>query len=318
MQEATPLPFSKFNPSKETITFRPMRNVESANGTVNNRRATLLYNGQPLWLQSPKMHAPFGASRGKKDDPSTYNKKVTVSLNLEKGDDNSTYAKMVKFQNLIIDAIYENRTEWVTKGKSKNPKDITRDEIAEHMFNYFISEPKEGTSYQPIMRVNLNVEKAPDGTVTNITTAVWNSKRERVTDVTDASIPSRSNLKLIMGAPYVYYIMGTNKFGVVWRVHSLQVFPGAGLPVDGCFFNDQDVDEMEASEPTAAVVATPAAAAVAAPPAAGAVSSPARTTKAAPAPAPVESSDEEDEEPVAPPVATPKPSLTVKSRKTQQ
>lgn len=318
MQEATPISFSKFEPSKENITFRPMRNIEGANKTVHTKRATLLYNGQPLWIQTPKMHAPFGVSRGKKDEQN-YNKKISVSLNLEKGDENSTYSKMLRFQELIIDAIYENRFEWLPppqKKTDKRPEDVTRAEIVEHMFYPFISEPKEKSTYEPIMRGNLTTTKKEDGTVDKIVTAVWSDKRERVMDVTDASIPSRSNLKLIMGVPYVYYLIGTKKFGVIWRVHSLQVFPGAGLPADGCFFDDQDVEEGEV-EAEASAVSEPVATSAPVPAPVPAPSRKPVVSTSQPTPAPVESSDEEDDEPVAPPVATPKPSLTVKSRKQQ-
>lgn len=191
-----------------------------------------------IYVKTPKMFAPFGATNYNAGDAAN-NKKFSVALSF-KGIDDSTELQGLKklLSNLdekVIDYTYNNK-EW---RKQISKKTVSRD-VIETNYTQVLRET-EDSKYPALFNLKA-VVNWKDGEPT-VGTKVYNTTKEELSitfENYDEVIPKLTDLKCIFQVASVWFI--NKKFGLTLKLVQAKVFPNemGALPD---FALDDDEDE---------------------------------------------------------------------------
>jgi len=216
----------------------------------------LRYNGERLYLRTPKMRCPFGLSRGYED------KGYNVQLCFDNDDQASQVflQKFLQFDSLVRSTGVANAFDWkITKTASEQ----VHEAVVNNMFKPCVKYPvfKQGhpqagernPEYPPYLQINLLETKPKDTDVypegheragekmdPEIMTELYDTKQQPLY-VDEESITKQCHLTGLIYATSAY--KSTTGFGVVWRAAQFMVYPRKGLKGGVCHIPTTDFDE---------------------------------------------------------------------------
>ena len=235
----TILKTSTFKP--ENVQFSPLKKNKRGGGAVYmnylNKKTSETH---AIYIQTPKMYCPFGASAYKKEDS---NEVPKYSLQLSfKEDDGMVQELKGKFQGLdafIVKEVLKNK-EWQSTlglGRSK----LTADMVS-MLHSTIVKEPKK-PEYPSTVNVKLPVKFGTEEFQTN----VYGKDKQKVElsyENIEQVIPARCEVRALLQVSAVWLI--GNKLGVTIRASQLVVYPSDTLSGYSFMDSDDDEDETEA------------------------------------------------------------------------
>lgn len=196
------------------------------------------YEGQPLFIQTPEMGAPFGMSKWGADKGDKVADKCTLELSFKGRETNKSmaafYDKLNDMDKHFIQAAMENSTAWLKKKYNTT-------EVVEALYTHMVKHAKDKETgeitdkYPPNFRITIPQK---DG---KITCPVYNKSKEQI-DISD--IEKGSKVTAIIQCLGIWVAGG--KFGCSWKVVQLLVVPPASFK--GFAFMDVEGDGAAKSE----------------------------------------------------------------------
>lgn len=192
----------------------------------------LSYNGAPLVLQTPEMHAPFGLSKWDNDKGGN---KTTIDLSF-KGKE--TRAVLAKFfdnfakldEKLVVDGA-ENSVSWLKKKYAENVVKEFYTPIVKYAKDKNTGEPTD--KYPPTFKVTLPKK---DG---KYSFEVYNQDKQLV-DIDAVELKGGKVTSLIQCLGI--WVAG-QKYGLSWKVLQMKVVPQS--KINGYSFKDMGDDKAE-------------------------------------------------------------------------
>lgn len=201
----------------------------------------IFYNRKPLYIQLPKLKAPFGASTYKEKEKGVV-AKYHLDLSFEGKEKNeelrNLYEKLADFDNAILSNAQENVSEWFGENeeeeslKSKYISCIRQKERADN-FRVKFTRNKHKEFITEVYDQNKNViELTDDGSVVK-------------------AVPKGSSVKAIVECVGVWFsnkeeTESKSKFGISWSLVQMKVFPPpVSKRLSGYSFIDESESESD-------------------------------------------------------------------------
>ena len=201
-----------------------------------------------IYLQTPKMYCPFGASAFKQKDS---NEAARYSLNLSfRGSNENSNVKELhdKFVNLdeyLLEQVMKNK-EWINVLNLKGKK-VSVDSLA------FIHSPmirsnknaKDNTEYPP----NLNVKLPTKYESNEFITEIFDKNKKKLNvdfNNIEEIIPPRCEVRALLHVSAVWFVGG--KFGITVRASQLVVYPSEILSGYSFLDSDDEGDDLDDEE----------------------------------------------------------------------
>lgn len=271
-----------WQPDTNHVLFGPAK--KNAFGSYN---MGLKYNGERLYLRTPRMRCPFGLQKGY--DEKGYN--VQLCFDEKDADCQAFLEKCKSFDALVREAGRKNALDWKI---AKTADQVVSDDVLNMMFKPMVRYPhyKEGhekqgqinPEYPPYLQIALLESTPKEGEVypaghenagqprePEILTELYDAKQQALV-VDEESVPKQCHLTTLIYATSAY--KSTTGFGIVWRAAQFMVFPRQGLEMGKCHIPEEDFENEDMSaavpnfgaaalapeaQPAAVEVATPAA-----------------------------------------------------------
>lgn len=192
----------------------------------------LSYNGAPLVLQTPEMHAPFGLSKWDNDKGGN---KTTIDLSFKGKETRAVLAKFfdnfVKLdEKLVVDGA-ENSVAWLKKKYAENVVKEFYTPIVKYAKDKNTGEPTD--KYPPTFKVTLPKK---DG---KYSFEVYNQDKQLVDlDAVELKGAKITSLIQCLGI----WVAG-QKYGLSWKVLQMKVVPQS--KINGYSFKDLGDDKAE-------------------------------------------------------------------------
>ncbi len=281
---ATITNWQDWSPDAQHITFGKAN--KNQYGSYN---MGLRYNGERLYLRTPKMRCPFGLSEGY--EGKGYN--VQLCFDDDNAECQSLLQKFLQFDELVRTTAVANALDWKI---AKTSGEVVHDAVIDTLFKRCVKYPvfkqgheKQGqrnTEYPPYLQITILESKPKQGETypegherageqrePEILTELYDTKQQPLY-VDEDSIPNQCHLTGLIYATSAY--KSTTGFGVVWKAAQFMVFPRQGLEMGKCHIDANAFDEADfAAAPSAfgsnvveektVPVSTPVAAVAAAP-----------------------------------------------------
>lgn len=196
-----------------------------------------------IYVKTPKMFAPFGATNYNAGDASQKNK-FSVALSFKGIEESEELQKLrqllEKLDNVVVDNTYNNK-EW---RKQISKKTVSRDVIETNYTNVYREGNDDGEKKYPGL-FNLKASVQWKDGEPSVATKVYNTNKEELTinfDNYGEVLPKLTDLKCIFQVASVWFI--NKKFGLTLKLVQAKVFQNemAALP-DFCFDDDEDDEE---------------------------------------------------------------------------
>jgi hypothetical protein len=248
------------------VSFGPAK--KNNYGSLN---MNLKYNGERLYLRTPRMRCPFGLQKGY--DEKGFN--VQLCFDDKDPDCLAFLEKCKNFDDLVREAGRKNAFDWKI---AKTADQVVSDDVLNMMFKPMVRYPhyKEGhekggqvnPDYPPYLQISLLESTPKEGDVypaghenagqprePEILTELYDAKQQALV-VDEESIPKQCHLTSLIYATSAY--KSTTGFGVVWRAAQFMVFPRQGLEMGKCHIPDEDFEneDMSATVPSFGASAT--------------------------------------------------------------
>jgi hypothetical protein len=240
--------FRDFHPDAAHVQFGQAKKNEHGSLNMN-----LKYNGERLYLRTPRMRCPFGLQKG-------YGEKgFNVQLCFDESDPDSQLflQKCQQFDDLVRETARQNAFDWkIAKTKGQEVSNDILDQLFKPMVRYpkfregHEKEGQRNPEYPPYLQIQLLESQPKEGEVypaghehagqqkePEILTELYDSQRQALV-VDEESIPRQCHLTSLIYATSAY--KSTTGFGVVWRAAQFMVFPRQGLEMGKCHINDDD------------------------------------------------------------------------------
>jgi len=205
--------------SLSDVTFSDIRK------NANNGGKTIYLNGRgksKLFVQLPKMKAPFGLGINEYDGKTSYSLPMTA-------DDPTFVDFLKKFDDMVVAKVVENSETYL--GKSMN-ETVVREALYTALFK-----PPSDEKYAPIFKTKVLANQ--DGT---FVPQVFTTDKEPY-DL--RSLDKGQYVTAIVHIPSIWFV-GT-KFGVTIRLQQLRVTPSQKL-TEYAFVDDDEPDDDESFE----------------------------------------------------------------------
>ena len=195
-----------------------------------------------LYVQTPKMFCPFGASSYKQTDSTQlprYN--MNLSFGKDKPELKKFQDKLAALDELVLDKVLNDpKLLGLLNIKTNKDKDKTRAGLS-FLQVPTIKFPKDDTKdYPPVLSV-----KIPTNFSTGkFTTEFYNKQKEKMEvshDNIEVCCPKKSEVKCLLRIASIWFVGG--KFGVALRAEQSVVFPSQSL--SGYAFADDSDDEQD-------------------------------------------------------------------------
>ena len=206
--------------SLSDVTFSDIRK------NANNGGKTIYLNGRgksKLFVQLPKMKAPFGLGINEYDGKTSYSLPMTA-------DDPTFVDFLKKFDDMVVAKVVENSETYL--GKSMN-ETVVREALYTALFK-----PPSDEKYAPLFKTKILANH--DGT---FLPQVFTTDREPF-DLN--KLEKGQYVTAIVHIPSIWFV-GT-KFGVTVRLQQLRVTPSQKLTEYAFIDDDDDVEDDESFE----------------------------------------------------------------------
>ena len=195
-----------------------------------------------IYVKTPKMFAPFGATNYNAGDVSQKNKfSVALSFKgIEESEDLQTLRKLLeRLDDMVVDNTCKNK-DW---RKQISKKTVSKEVIETNYTNVYREGNDDGDKKYPgLFNLKASVQWT-DGTPSVATKVYDNNKTELQIDFDNYGevIPKLTDMKCIFQVASVWFI--NKKFGLTLKLVQAKVFANemAALP-DFCFDDDDDED----------------------------------------------------------------------------
>lgn len=207
------------------ITFGQVRTNDSGGKNI-----PILYDGKPLYAQTPEMICVYGLSKWPGDGK---NDRYSIELSFQGQTPNNGLGKFLKvladMNDLFLQAALDNSLEWFRKK-------YTSKDVVEAIYTPLIKYAKDKNTgeftdrYPPTFRLNIPMNDGKVGC------AVYDIKKSEI-DLLDPSLITKSSKMTGIIRLSGIWIAG-GKFGCTCRVEQLRVIPQRGL--EGYAIQDDD------------------------------------------------------------------------------
>lgn len=235
--------------------YKPLVEAKpNKNGQGNT--AGLTYDGKRIYLKTPKMYLPFGASLPKVKPGEKPSNQWTIQMAMGETPDLQQFQLKAKdFDDFFVD--YASQPEisfsWLKSSKAKPfSKDVVQSKYT-NMLKY--PKTKEGeidSRYPPFIRVQVptTYENKEKGTKAEIACEIYDHNNQPILaslDPNSRDLPPLS--KVITPGMTASTLLQANGvwctnagFGVTWKIAQIKLFPAKGLPKGQCLVNDPESD----------------------------------------------------------------------------
>jgi hypothetical protein len=197
-----------------------------------------------IYVKTPKMFAPFGASNYNPQNKPELNNKFQVALSFKGADENEEVNDLKKLlrklDNLVINKCSESR-DWM-KALSNSKKKISK-EVIESQY-YPVLKKQDDDKYPPL--VNLKALVKWEGGLPNVGTKVYNTKKELIDisfDNYTEVLPKLSDMKCVFQVASVWFI--NKKFGLTLKLIQSKIYPKMLESLADFALDDEDEEEGE-------------------------------------------------------------------------
>jgi hypothetical protein len=209
------------------ISFGQIRTNDSGGKNIS-----ILYDGKPLYVQTPEMTCVYGLSKWPGDGK---NDKYSVELSFQGQTPNNGLGKFLKvlgdMNDKFLQAALDNSLEWFRKK-------YTSKDVVEAIYTPLIKYSKDKNTgevtdrYPPTFRLNVPINDGKVGCL------VYDANRSEIDLLDPGLITKSSKMTAIIRLSGVWIAGG--KFGCTCRVEQLRVIPQRGLA--GYAIQDDDDD----------------------------------------------------------------------------
>ena len=241
------------NLNLKNITFSDVKQTKLGGSNIYIRyKNPTTQQEHNLYVQTPKMYCPFGASSYKQRDS---NELPRYNLNLSFGKDKPELANFQKkvedLDNIILEKVL-NDPELLTLLKIPKNKDKEKTRVGLRFLQVpTLKHPKDDTKdYPPTLSVKIPV----NFTSGKFTTEFYSKTKEKMDvnhDNVETLCPKKSEVKCLLRIASIWFVGG--KFGCALRAEQVVVYPSQSL--SGFAFVDDSDDEEEVDvKPTSGAV----------------------------------------------------------------
>ena len=229
----------------KNITFSDIKQTKMGGSNIYIRYKNPANTSQEhnLYVQTPKMFCPFGASAFKQTDNSQlprYN--LNLSFGKDKPELKKFQDKLQALDELVLEKVINDKKLLallnVTGSKDKIRAGLSFLQIPTIKF------PKDDTKDYP---PNLSVKIPTVYSTGKISTDFYNKQKEKMEvnhDNMEMCCPKKSEVKCLLRIASIWFVGG--KFGIALRAEQVIVFPSQSL--SGYAFADDSGDEEEVDE----------------------------------------------------------------------
>jgi len=176
-----------------------------------------------IFVKTPKMFAPFGATNYNPNNVATMNNKFSVALSFKGEDTNQELAELKtlleKLDSLVIDHTCEEK-DW---SKQINKKKVSR-EVIESSYTRVLKEKEEDAKFPALF--NLKAQISWKEGQPYVGTKVYNTQKESL-DINFENfaevLPKLTDMKCIFQVASVWFI--NKKFGLTLKLVQAKIFP---------------------------------------------------------------------------------------------
>ena len=197
-----------------------------------------------IYVKTPKMFAPFGATNYNASDSSN-NKKFSVALSFKGIEENNDLKELKnlleKLDNMVVDNTYKNK-DW---RKQISKKSVSKDVIETNYTSVYREGQDDGEKKYPGL-FNLKASVQWKDGEPSVATKVYDTNKKEIEinfDNYNEVIPRLTDLKCVFQVASVWFI--NKKFGLTLKLVQAKVFPNEmGGNIDECVFDDEeDIEE---------------------------------------------------------------------------
>ena len=236
----TILKSSSFESSR--VQFAPLKKNKRGGGVVYMKYDNPSGKKHTVYLQTPKMYCPFGASAFKKDELADGEvPKYSLQMSFRGHEENQSLGelktKLESFDEHIVSEVLKNKELQSALGLAGKKK-LTR-EMVEMLHTSMVKEPVD-EKYPSTLNVKLPVKWGTEEFQTEVFDKT-KSKVELSYETIEEVIPARCEVRALLQISAAWVVGG--KFGITVRASQLVVYPTEALT--GYSFLDSDDDSAE-------------------------------------------------------------------------
>jgi len=195
-----------------------------------------------LYVKTPKMFAPFGATNYNPNNVASMNNKFSVALSFKGEDENSDIADLKtlleKLDELVVDQTCNEKT-W---SKQINKKKVSR-EVIESAFTTLLKEKDDDEKKFPAL-FNLKALVKWTNGEPSVGTKVYNTQKE-ILEINFENysevLPKLTDMKCVFQVASVWFI--NKKFGLTLKLVQAKVFPSSMGDLPDFALDDDEVEE---------------------------------------------------------------------------
>ncbi len=191
----------------------------------------ILYDGRPLFMQTPKLHCPYGVNRWDNNGVGAVKVSIDVSMGrADEGKDKTAFFEAIKALNKrVVDEAFQNSVLWLKKTfKSLDVIEALNTPMIKYDKDKVTGEVS--TAYPPKFKIQLPQR---DGKWAFET---YDAKKERI-DFDSVEIKGGEVVSLILCTGV--WVAG-GKFGCSWKAMQLKVYPHLGHLKPFAFVEETD------------------------------------------------------------------------------
>jgi len=208
-----------------------------------------------IFVKTPKMFAPFGATNYNPNNVATMNNKFAVALSFKGEDTNSEISELKTLlsglDNLVIDHTCSQK-DW---SKQINKKKVSRD-VVESSYTRVLKEVEEDAKFPALFNLKAQINWK-DG-VPCVGTKVYNTQKESL-DINFENfgqvLPKLTDMKCIFQVASVWFI--NKKFGLTIKLVQAKVFPNMMGQLPDFALDDEDDEVTEVVSKTSKLAISP-------------------------------------------------------------
>jgi len=195
-----------------------------------------------IYVKTPKMFAPFGATNYNPNNVASMNNKFQVALSFKGEDENTEIADLKKLLAKLDELVVDQTCNEKTWSKQINKKKVSR-EVIESAFTTLLKEKDDDEKKFPAL-FNLKALVKWTNGEPSVGTKVYNTQKE-ILEINFENysevLPKLTDMKCVFQVASVWFI--NKKFGLTLKLVQAKVFPSSMGDLPDFALDDDEVEE---------------------------------------------------------------------------
>lgn len=195
-----------------------------------------------IYVKTPKMFAPFGATNYNPNNVASMNNKFSIALSFKGEDENSEIAELKTLLEQLDELVVDQTCNEKTWSKLINKKKVSR-EVIDSAYTHLLKQKDDDENKFPAL-FNLKAQVNWKDGEPYVGTKVYNTNKE-VLEINFENygevLPKLTDLKCVFQVASVWFI--NKKFGLTLKLVQAKVFPSTMGQLPDFALDDDEVEE---------------------------------------------------------------------------